>query len=223
MRLGITIGSRFGDQIANIAVAEPHLVAERSQDGKFRSIEFSIRAGSRGHRGKPLARLRRVVRLRCLQGAGLGGTHQLCQPLRRDIPGGGEPLQHFPFGVVEISICVSDLDRPRQQAEAARRRPRPALPFPPIPEMGCVGVTKGMRPPSSISRLNDAISALVRGSEESSVSSKTQPCWPSLSAVPQNSQAPLVPPDSGAPQLGQWADEIPLATSVFEPAARART
>src|SRR2546423_12233760 len=54
------------------------------------------------------------------------------------------------------------------------------------------------------------------------VFSRTQPWEPSLRTVPQNSQALDVPPDSGAPQLGQWADEMLLPASVWELARLAR-
>ena len=50
---------------------------------------------------------------------------------------------------------------------------------------------------------NCASSDLAAGSLKPRILSKTQPLLPSFRAVPQNSQAPLVPPDSGAPQLGQ--------------------
>src|SRR5258706_147469 len=42
-------------------------------------------------------------------------------------------------------------------------------------------------------------------------------------AAAQNSQTPDAPPPSGAPQVGQWADEMALSVSVFAVGLRANT
>jgi len=63
-------------------------------------------------------------------------------------------------------------------------------------------------------------SSWARGSIRERMSLSTHPWAPSLRTVPQNSQALDVPPESGAPQLGQWAEEIPLPASVLAPAWR---
>src|SRR5206468_3184570 len=54
-------------------------------------------------------------------------------------------------------------------------------------------------------------------------SMRAQDWWPSLRVAPQNSQTPDAPPPSGAPQVGQWAEEMLLSVSLFAPALRART
>jgi hypothetical protein len=48
-------------------------------------------------------------------------------------------------------------------------------------------------------------------------STSAQDWLPSLRVAPQNWQVPEVPPSSGAPQVGQWAEEMLLSVSLFAP------
>src|SRR6266567_1881140 len=52
---------------------------------------------------------------------------------------------------------------------------------------------------------------------------RAQDWWPSFRVAPQNSQTPEAPPPSGAPQVGQCAEEMALSVSLFALGLRAKT
>src|SRR5262245_31884745 len=60
-----------------------------------------------------------------------------------------------------------------------------------------------------------ALASICRASAGERTAVRTHPRLPSFRAVPHDSHTPLVPPVSGAPQLGQWAEEMTLPGSVF--------